>query len=117
MAFPKTQALNYYRGDTFEFKVELYNQDGTEFELTHYEGLTFKIANIRGSGATQYVGVAAKEDPNIVKCTILPSVGRGLSAGDYVYDVQITDTTPDPDIIYTVLTGTLTVTDDVSGAV
>lgn len=117
MAFPKTHNIEYYRGDTFEFSVELKNQDGTEFDLSSFETYTFKIANQRGAGATQYTGTAVKIDPASVKCTITPTVGRSLAAGQYFYDVQITDATPDPDVIYTVLTGILNVTDDVSGAV
>ena len=117
MAFPTTRNLEYYRGDTFEFNVELKNQDGTDFDLSPFETYTFKIANQRGAGATQYTGTAVKIDPASVKCTITPTVGRSLAAGQYFYDVQITDATPDPDVIYTVLTGILNVTDDISGAV
>jgi hypothetical protein len=43
----------------------------------------------------------------------LPGVGRNLSAGTYVYDVQIDRGSLE---IYTLLTGTITVTDDISGA-
>lgn len=117
MAFPKTHNLDYYRGDTFEFTVDLKNQDGTDFDLALFETYTFKIANQRGAGATQYTGTAVRVEPASVKCTITPTVGRSLAAGQYVYDVQITDTTPTPNVIYTVLTGILNVTDDISGAV
>ena len=117
MSFPKIEHLKYYRGDTFQFNVEVKNQDGTDFDLAAYEGFIFKIANKRGVGATQYTASAVREEPATIACTIIPSVGRSLAAGDYVYDVQITDTTPDPDVIYTVLTGNLIVMDDISGAV
>jgi hypothetical protein len=117
MAFPKTHNFNYYRGDTFEFIVELKSQGGNDFDISPFDNYVFRIANKRGSGATQYAGLAVKVDPASVKCTITPAVGRTMAAGDYFYDVQITDTTPDPDTIYTVLTGVMTVIDDVSGAV
>lgn len=117
MAFPKTHNLEYYRGDTFEFIVDVKNQDGSDFALSGFETYTFKIANQRGAGATQYTGTAIKVDPASVKCTITATVGRTLAAGQYFYDVQITDTTPTPNIIFTILTGILNVTDDVSGAV
>lgn len=116
MAFPKKQDLDYYRGDTFDFKVYPKNQDGSEFDLTEFETLTFKIANQRGAGATQYTGTAVKEtdaEGNYVKCTITPTLGRSLSAGQYFYDVQITNSPT----IYTLVTGTITVTDDVTGAI
>ena len=53
---------------------------------------------------------------NIITCTIVPSVGRALVAGTYVYDVQITNETPNPDVIFTLLTGTITVTNDITGS-
>ena len=117
MAFPKTHNFNYYRGDTFEFIVELKTQGGDDFDISPFDNYVFKIANKRGSGATQYTAAAVKVDPASVKCTITATVGRSLAAGDYFYDVQITDTTTDPDVIHTVLTGVMTVIDDVSGAV
>jgi len=44
----------------------------------------------------------------------LPGVGRSLTAGTFVYDVQITTGAAN---IITVLTGSITVTDDITGAV
>lgn len=120
MAFPKKQDLDYYRGDTFEFKLYPKTQAGEAFDLSGYETFIFKLANQRGSAGTQTTAAAVKEtdaEGNYIRCTITPTVGRTLSAGQYVYDVQITDTTPDPDIIYTLLTGIITVTDDITGAV
>jgi hypothetical protein len=116
MAFPKTLDLNYYRGDTFQFNIELKNSDGTDFAVNTFETFSFKIADKRGSGATQTTASAERSDPAGVLCTITPTVGRTLSAGQYFYDVQITDTTPTPNVIYTVLTGMIKVTDDISGA-
>ena len=40
-------------------------------------------------------------------------LGRNLTAGTYVYDVQIDASASE---IYTVLTGSITVTDDITGA-
>lgn len=119
MAFPGTYNFTYYRGDTFEFTLELKNQDGTDFALAEYEGIVFTIADKRGPSGTKYTASAAKDIslPSTINCKIIPSVGRNLSGGTYVYDIQITDTTPDPDIIYTVLTGQINVLDDISGAV
>lgn len=117
MAFPKTHDFNYYKGDTFSFNVELKNSDGTDFLITGYETTSFKIADQRGSSGTQITALATKQEPATVVCTITPTVGRTLSAGQYFYDVQITDTTPTPNIIYTVLTGMIKVTDDITGAV
>jgi hypothetical protein len=118
MAFPSTYNFNYYRGDTAQFVARPKNaNDGSSFDLTNYSAI-FRIANQRGSAATQYEGSAVvNATTDIITCTITPTVGRTLAAGTYVYDVQITDTIPNPDVIYTLLTGTITVTDDIAGAV
>jgi hypothetical protein len=114
MAFPSTYDFNYYRGDTAQFVVRPKNaNDGSSFELTDYEA-DFTIANQRGSGATQYSAEATvNEVTDIVTCTITPTVGRTLAAGTYVYDIQIDNGLE----IYTLLTGSITVTDDITGAV
>lgn len=114
MAFPGTYNFSYYRGDTAEFVARPKNANGTSFPLTDYSA-NFTIANKRGSSGTQYEAQAVVDSVNnIVTCTILPAVGRSLVPGTYVYDVQINNGTT---IIYTLLTGTITVTDDVTGAV
>jgi hypothetical protein len=117
MAFPGTYNFNYYRGDTAEFVIRPKTANGSDYNLTNYAA-TFTIANRRGSTGTQYVASASVNTvTNIITCTIVPAVGRTLAAGTYVYDVQITDTIPTPDVILTVLTGSITVTDDITGAV
>jgi hypothetical protein len=117
MAFPGTYNFSYYRGDTAEFVVRPKNSNGSAYDLTNYTA-TFTIANRRGSTGTQYAGTAVvNTTTDIITCTIIPSVGRTLAAGTYVYDIQITNTVPNPDVILTVLTGSITVTDDITGAV
>jgi hypothetical protein len=117
MAFPSVYNFSYYRGDTFQFVARPKSPNGETFALDGFTAI-FTIANQRGSTATQYVATATiNTSLDIVTCTINPSVGRSLTSGSYVYDVQITNTTPDPDLIYTLLTGTITVQDDVTGAV
>jgi hypothetical protein len=119
MAFPGTYNFSYYRGDTFEFVISPKSANGTTFPLADYTGegsaANFKIANVRGSAGVQTTASAVVDDVlNTVTCTISPSVGRELTAGSYVYDVEIISTTG---IIHTLVTGTITVTDDISGAV
>ena len=65
--------------------------------------------------SNQYSGIAeVNSASNIVTCTIPPSVGRYAIGGTaYVYDVQITNGTS----IYTILNGTITVTNDITGAI
>jgi hypothetical protein len=109
MAFPGSYNFSYYRGDTATFVVRPKTSAGAAFDLTGYTA-SFVIANRRGSTGTQYVGTATVDAST-------PAVGRTLAAGTYVYDVQITNVTPNPDVIYTILNGTVTVTDDITGAV
>jgi hypothetical protein len=118
MAFPGTYNFSYYRGDTYQFIIRPKNANGTTFALDAYTAI-FTIANRRGSTGTQVVATATVDAANdIVTCTITPAQGRQLVAGtSYVYDVQITDVAPNPDVIFTLLTGSITVTDDITGAV
>ena len=117
MAFPGSYNFSYYRGDRYEFVIRPKTSNGSAYDLTNYTA-TFTIANRRGSTGTQYVAAAvANATTDIITCTITPAVGRTLAAGTYVYDVQITDATPNPDVILTILTGSVTVTDDITGAV
>jgi hypothetical protein len=114
MAFPGSYNFNYYRGDTAQFVIRPKNANGSAFDLTGYTSQFF-VANQRGSAATQYEAQAVvNATTDIVTCTILPGVGRQLAPGTYVYDVQITT---GASVIYTLLTGSITVTDDITGAV
>lgn len=119
MAFPGTYNFNYYRGDTFEFVISPKSANGTTFSLDSFTGsgaeANFIIATVRGAAGDQTIASAVVDDVlDTVTCTISPTVGRDLSAGSYVYDVEIISTTG---IIHTLVTGTITVTDDISGAV
>jgi hypothetical protein len=123
MAFPGTYNFNYYRGDTFEFIVRPKDANGNSFLLAEY-GALMTIATVRGPVGTTanprvtYNASATVDGTNnIITCRIIPSVGRSLEAGrDYFYDVQITDT-DDNTKIFTLLTGQITVTNDITGAV
>lgn len=114
MAFPGTYNFSYYRGDTAEFVVRPKTSNGSAFDLTDYSA-DFTIANRRGSTGSQQTAVTSIDILNsTITCTILPSTGRSLNPGTYVYDVQINNGSNQ---IFTILTGTITVTDDVTGAV
>jgi hypothetical protein len=114
MAFPGTYNFNYYRGDTMSFILNPKDAAGNAWDLSTYSA-AFTIANNRGAGATQYAATATIDTINdLVTCTITPVVGRSLIPGTaWVYDVQITSGST----IYTILTGTITSTDDITGAV
>jgi hypothetical protein len=144
MAFPATYDFNYYKGDTFEFRIYPKKNDGTVFDLSqysipsnfandpddvtdsyaNYDSAQFTIANARGSSATETYRCFARVSPDstFVQCAIRPSEGLELAAGtEYVYDVEVRKPSGAPgsgqyDIIQTLLTGKITVTDQVTGA-
>ena len=114
MAFPGTYNFSYYKGDTAEFVIRPKNANGSNFDLAGYTA-DFFIASSRGDNPTFRVEGQAvvNSASDIVTCTILPGVGNTLNAGTYVYDVEITS---GPTVVYTLLTGNITVTEQVTGA-
>jgi hypothetical protein len=127
MAFPGTYNFDYYRGDTFRFVVSPKDSTGTAFDLSPYKGTgrdaIFTIADARGSSRTLVLTSSGSSDlestidtsNNTITCTITPTGGRNLEGGEtYYYDVEIYNGGA---LRYTLLTGTITVQDDVTGAV
>ena len=115
MAFPGTYNFNYYKGDTFEFIIRPKDGNGNAFPLDDYlNGATFTIADRRGPGGIRYTALAAVNTVNdFITCTITPTVGQSLTTGTtWFYDVEIRDDFT----VYTLLTGTISVTDDITQA-
>lgn len=119
MAFPSTYNISYYKGDTLEFKLYPKDSSGVTFQLDDYTAL-FTISTSRGDAGLVdqldgYVSIDTIND--YILCVITPEVGEQLEAGtQYVYDIEISKAADydDPyDIVYTLLTGTITVTDQV----
>lgn len=121
MAFPGTLNISYYKGDTYEFRVYPKDSNGNAFNLSDYSNsdIKFTIATARGAGATAYNAYAIKAtDGSYIRCAILPDVGNSLNQGSqYVYDIEIKNTNnPEFPLVYTLLTGTINVTEQVTGA-
>jgi hypothetical protein len=145
MAFPATYDFNYYKGDTFEFRIYPKKNDGTVFELSAYQiasntsstiddvtdtvapydSARFTIATVRGSaGASSKVDCYARisDDGTFVQCAIRPEDSTTLVAGtEYVYDVEVVKPAGSPgtgqySLVHTLLTGKITITDQVTGA-
>ncbi len=114
MAFPGTFNFSYYKGDTNEFVIRPKTSNGGAFDLTGYSA-DFFIASSRGDNPTFSVEAQAVVSAvnDTVTCTILPGVGGTLSAGTFVYDVEISN---GASLVFTLLTGTITVTEQVTGA-
>jgi hypothetical protein len=121
MAFPGTYNISYYKGDTYEFNIYPKDSNGQPFDMTDYSA-TFTIADARGANPSVSIeGYSLiPTDATSVRCAILPIDAAGLTAGNsYVYDIQISkedESLPYP-LTYTLLTGNITVTSDVTGAV
>jgi hypothetical protein len=118
MAFPGTYDFSYYRGDTYQFIIRPRNESGANFQLDGYSAI-FTIANRAGSGATQFSSTTpntltaiVNTADDIITCTIDVVTGRALTPGTWVYDVQVSNGT----LVYTLLRGSITVTDDITGA-
>lgn len=115
MAFPGTYNINYYKGDTLSFDIYPKDSSGNAFNMSGYTA-EFTLATARGSSATQFTASAEIVSDKIT-CLISPAVGGQLDASlQYVYDVQISNPDTTPATIYTVLTGTVTIKDQVTGA-
>lgn len=120
MAFPGTLNISYYKGDTYEFRIYPKDSLGASFDLGQYGNAKFTISTSRGpSGLADQVNclavITSGVSGNYVTCTIRPDDLRNLDASiQYVYDVQIRRSSSPHDYIYTLLTGTLAITDDIT---
>jgi hypothetical protein len=114
MAFPATSNINYYKGDTLDFKIYPKQSDGTAFPLGDYDSATFLIAPQRGTPSTstdKRTGIATIYATN-VECRI--DANTNLEANTvYVYDVEIKKIDGESTEVHTLLTGTISVTDEV----
>lgn len=115
MAFPNELNLNYYKGDTQEFAIYPKKTDNSAFDMTGYT-VKFTIAESRGSSSviTCYAVIDSLNTSKL-NCAIRPADGAQLVPGTtYYYDVEIKKTSTPYDLVYTVLTGTVSVTEQVS---
>jgi hypothetical protein len=127
MPFPGTYNFSYYKGDTYEFKIYPKNSDGTPYDLTSFadtelsDNSRFFIATERGlAGIESQVECEAEivlgASDNYILCRISPGQGASLNAGtEYVYDVEVRRVQDDIPYVLTLITGRISVTDQVSG--
>lgn len=115
MAFPATYNFSYYRGDSYEFVIKPKNPNGSNFSLASFPNALFVIATERGNPASTILTAspAVNASAGTITCLIDPENGRNyLSAGPYVYDVEVFNSSGS--VVYTLLTGNISVTQDVS---
>ena len=112
MAFPGTYNINYYKGDTLEFRIYPKTADGSVFDLSPYTGggsydhdnnpstpnieydnVMFVFAESRGS--TTWHKCAAWIDTNktYVGCAIRPEDSQYLTAGTTYFIIKVTTET------------------------
>ena len=133
MAFPGTYNINYYKGDTYEFRVYPKTANGAAYSLSAFvydhdsnpltnlfDSARFYFAETRGgSGAAGYHQCYAKisNDKTYITCTIRPEDAGYLDpTKTYVYDVQVSKPANGGDypMVLTLMTGNITVTDQVT---
>lgn len=128
MTFPATHNISYYKGDTYEFNVYPRTNSDTDgdgvndtFPLAGYE-VNFTIAEKLGTLASTdedaILGYSVfSPDRTHIQCAITPTAGLSLDASkDYFYDVTISKTDATYDRVYTLLSGTINVSDRVEPA-
>jgi hypothetical protein len=123
MAFPAVFNISYYRGDTYEFRIYPKDASGNQFPLDGYNpilGVKFTMSTQRGESgiSDQLEGYSAiSADGTYIDCAILPENGIDMDfSSNYVYDVQIFKSGTPYDIVTTLLTGTISVTEQITGA-
>lgn len=128
MPFPGTYNFSYYKGDTYEFKIYPKNSDSTAFDLSSFadteseDNARFFVSTERGiSGVENQIECSAQIiselDETYILCTITPGQGASMNAGtSYVYDVEIRKLVESTPYVLTLVTGSITVTDQVTGA-
>jgi hypothetical protein len=121
MSFPGTYNISYYKGDTLEFAIFPKDSSGEAFDLEEFFGPgspAFTIAERRGiDNLDDQIKCFASisDDFSYILCVIRPEDGERLVPGQqYVYDIEISKPSNPYNIVYTLLTGTVTVTDQVT---
>jgi hypothetical protein len=123
MAFPAVFNISYYRGDTYEFRIYPKDASGNQFPLVGYDpisGVKFTMSTERGAdGISDQIEGYSKisSDGTYIDCAILPLNGIAMDFSlNYVYDVQVFKSGTPYDVVTTLLTGTISVTEQITGA-
>lgn len=115
MSFPANFNIRYYKGDLYQFIVRPKNSSGDPFpisDLTH--NAFFYISSSRGGPPQNTIVASATINNGNILATIFPSTGNQLQSNtQYFYDVSVSKKT-DSNEIYTLLTGTISITADIS---
>lgn len=114
MAFPGTLNINYYKGDSYEFNIFPKDASNAIFNLDGYN-VKFSIAETRGSSSIIEGSARISPDNSRIECAITPANGASMDAAkDYQYDVEIAKANSPYPKVYTLLTGTIFVQEQVT---
>lgn len=114
MAFPGELNITYYKGDTYEFDITPKKNDNTAFDLSGYS-VKLLIGETKNTPSPIEGWSEINTGSNSIKCAITPGNGALMTAGEtYFYDVEIKKNSSPYNLVYTILTGTISVTDQVS---
>jgi hypothetical protein len=121
MSFPGTYNINYYKGDTLEFVLSPKDTAGLPFVLQDFineSSPAFTVAERRGeTDPSKQINCFASINTDFasILCVIRPEDGEKLVAGkQYVYDIEISKLSSPYNVVYTLLTGNISVTEQVT---
>lgn len=115
MAFPANFNISYYQGDRYEFLIRPKTSNGEIFDLTGYTGL-FTVATARGNASSTVGSRSVTINPTAGTVTVIiePSFGRTLTGNSYLYDVEVSSSATGGSNVYTLITGAISVTRDIT---
>jgi hypothetical protein len=115
MSFPGNYNIRYYKGDLYQFVIRPKTTAGDIYPVDSitYDAY-FRISTSRDGLAIDTDEGSTAIGDNSITCEIRPDVGNSLTPGTtYYYDVSIQDK-ENANIVYTLLTGTISVTGDIT---
>ena len=115
MSFPGNYNIRYYRGDLYQFVIRPKTSAGEIYPIDSSTYFAyFRISTQRGGSSGNTIVANTSISDNAVTCELRPLIGNSLTPGTtYFYDVSIQDQS-DSNIVYTLLTGTISVTGDIT---
>jgi hypothetical protein len=115
MSFPANFNIRYYKGDLYKFVIRPKTSAGDPFPIQDSTHEAYFYASVnRGGNQEDTIILNASIVGGNVEATIFPSdVSRFNQGNSYFYDVSVAKIT-DPDEVYTLLTGTISITPDIT---
>jgi hypothetical protein len=114
MSFPATYNIRYYKGDLYQFVIRPKTSAGEIYPVDETYDSFFRISTQRSPTTAATIAADSSIGDNAITCELRPATGNSLVPGTtYFYDVSI-QLKENSAIVYTLLTGTITVTGDIN---